>query len=292
MLEKFLGIIPKTVDEPYNNEFINNPAINSQVLRNKMNSINEINDEELYQIVKETYGSILKDIFHRNDQQYLAVFTTPKFLTVLNQILSTLPSIDVDTRMYCNKLAYDYITYTREETYTKTLIFNLSRIVNRDVIPRLVALGLDQDLANYLALARYSSNIEKINIQRVNFIIINKNPKLMQPGMIGCIYSKLFDRLGILFETIMFDIINDEEEWVTEDILEVDAMVSLAVLEILNEQPMDVIRGVLQMYATDYAAYYNDIKKVRFSLKGLSSDFSRISEARDYLEHELKIYAP
>ena len=185
---------------------------------------------------------------------------------------------------------------SNSDAYVKELFFALSKIVNRDVLPGLLGIGIDENLASYIALARYSSLDEKINIMRLNIILMNLDPKCMPEEIIIKIYGKLFDRLSTLFEAIMFTIIDfDDDSEITkeqEDILEQNSVISLAILDILESQPSNVIMGVLKSYASDFQLIHgSDAKKVRFSLKTISSDYYRINTIVEYLEMD-GIYIP
>lgn len=293
MFENFVTqVMNKQEPEQINIGLYGNPVFNSELLKEQLYSLDTIPDRDLYNIVKASFDSILKDIFKKEDAKYLEVFTTPKFLTVLTQVVSTMQLTD-QQRVYCNKLAYDYMTYPHEtDPYVKQLFLSLSRMINRNHISQLMAIGIQEDLASYMALARYSSENEGINVKRLNLIICTSPIELMTEQMIVYIYEKLFDRVTALFENIMFDVYDDEEEWATEEVMEIYSTVSLAILEIMNNMPSNDIRKVLISYTADFEALYNaDMKKVRFSMKSISSDFSRISEVVKLLKAE-NIYVP
>ena len=270
-----------------------NPVFNSELLKSKLNSLHTIPDRDLYNIVKASFDSILKDIFDKEDAKYLEVFTTPKFLTVLTQVVSSMQLTD-QQRIYCNKLAYDYMTYPHEtDPYVKQLFLSLSRMINRNHISQLMAIGIQEDLASYMALARYSSENEGINVKRLNLIICTSPINLMTLQMIINIYERLFDRATALFENTMFDIYDDEEEWVTEDVMEIYSTTSLAILEIVNNMESEDIRKVLISYTEDFKMLYGaNMKNVRFSMKSISSDFSRILWVVDKVLKPEGIYVP
>lgn len=293
MFENFVTqVMNKQEPEQINIGLYGNPVFNSELLKEQLYSLDTIPDRDLYNIVRASFDSILKDIFKKEDAKYLEVFTTPKFLTVLTQVVSTMQLTD-QQRVYCNKLAYDYMTYPHEtDPYVKQLFLSLSRMINRNHISQLMAIGIQEDLASYMALARYSSENEGINVKRLNLIICTSPIELMTEQMIVYIYEKLFDRVTALFENIMFDVYDDEEEWATEEVMEIYSTVSLAILEIMNNMPSNDIRKVLISYTADFEALYNaDMKKVRFSMKSISSDFSRISQVVEQLKAE-NIYVP
>lgn len=266
-----------------------NPLVNKDFFRDRIQEIDIIQDKDLYDLVKESHKSILEDIMNRNDAQYIDAFTNPRFLSALIQVLRD-TTLEYDERVCCNKLAYDYITLKNNDDYIKQLFYSLSKIVNRDKIPSLVAIGLPENLATYIALARYSSTKEIINMKRMNFILTTSPIELMTEQVIVHIYEVLVDRFTPLFVGTMFDVYDEDgpdEDWITDDIMEIYSTVSNAVLFILNNMTSDKIRQVLISYAGDYQALYSDKpNSYRFSMKCISGDFERIRNVLEALKLE------
>lgn len=288
MFKKFINDVSKLeTPEMVTVQLSASPSINATVFRERLNSLSAMGDKELYDIIKESYKSILKDIFKREDASYLDVFTTPKFISTLTQVLNSV-ELTYDERITCNKLSYDYFTLKNHDPYIKELLFILAKMVNRDKIPGLFSIGLPENLATYMAIARFSDDKDSVNIKRLNFIITTSAVSIMNPQMIVFIYEKLFDRVGSLINTTMFDVLNDEEEWVTEDIMEVYSNISYAILVILNNLPSQSIRKVLVGYTNDFEMIYGaDQKAVRFSMRAISpEDFSRIIAIVEQLRDE------
>ena len=292
MFEKFISDVNnRPEEEKVSIDISKNPAINKEFLRYQLNSLDTIPDNELFGIIKETYPHILEEIMSRNDAQYIDAFMKPKFLSAFIQVLSGV-QLDLIQRTCCNKLAYDYFTIKNNDPYIKQMFYSLSKMVNRDIIPNLLSLGIPENLAVQIALARYSSTKENINVKRVNFIITTSPKEIMTLQTIIWIYEKLFDSFTPIFEGTMFDVYDDEEEWVTDDIMEIYSTISLAVLEILNNMPSINIRKVLISYTGDFETLYS--KKpdsYRFSMSALSADYERITNVVDALRSE-KIFVP
>ena len=277
-----------------------NPFFNNHLLKGE--DIDTISEDDLYRILKESYASILAGVFSKNksDRQYINMFKSRKIMSALIKVLhNTTTPFTIEQKIYCNKLAYDYMTLPdANDHFLNELFFTMSKVINRDVLPSLLALGFDENAAAHLALARWSSFNEKINILRLNMVLINMNPEVVNAAMIVKVYGKLFDRLGILFETIMFNV-NDigsdiEEDSETPqdiiDMMEMDGQITLAILDILSSQPIDTISAVLRQYANSFAMLYNsDRSKVRTSLRNLSADYSRLTYVIEQLGNEVYI---
>ena len=287
-------VMNKKEPEPVTIDFFNNPVFNTELLKSKLGSLDTVPDRELYDIVRISFDAILRDIFNKEDPTYLKVFTTPKFLTVLTQVVSTM-QVTNQQRIYCNKLAYDYLTMPKEagpDPYIVQLFLSLSRKINRENINSLLGIGINEDLACYMALARHSSENEGINVRRLNFIIYTSSIQTMTVQLILKIYEKLFDRFTTLFEHTMFDVCNVDEEWVTDDVEEMYARTGLAALYALNDMTSVDIRKVLISYTQDFIALHGGkMSSVKFSLNSISSDYSRVKDVVNRLKVE-GIYVP
>lgn len=261
--------------------------INRDLFRSKINEIENIADRELYDLVKETYSAILNDIMLKNDEQYIAAFMKPRFLRSLIQVVSNI-QLQYYERVCCNKLAYDYFTYVQNpDLEVQELFYTLSEKINQTEVYRLAALGIPRNLAIQFALSRYSYTEEKINVQRLNFVIANADPSLITAQMVINIYQVLFDKFIPIFEGLIFDVFNEDEEWVTENIIDNYDKIKIAVLTILNDMEPLKIRKVLMSYTGNLKALYsNDLCHIRFSLRALSYDYERIVNMVDSLATE------
>jgi len=263
---------------------LDNPILNSSLLREKLEHIDTLSDRELFILVRDSFDSVLKQIFSNKDQDYLKIITNTKFLIALHQVVSNI-NLNHTQRMQCNKLAYDYFTSENNDPYIKQLFFALSKSVNREIIGALCSIGLGEDLASYLALARFSSEKEIINVKRLNFIIVSSSVDIMTEQMIIRIYEKLFDSVTPLFEGIMFDGLDMDDEYISESMNLIYSTISLAILEILNNMPSQDIRKVLISYQGDYEALYHQTKP-RFQVSAISEDYMRILNVIDALKEE------
>lgn len=290
MFEEYVEKISKNNDQKDYIELnlMDNVSINIDTLIKKIKNIDELSDQELTKIVKESYALILENIFASKDSSLaIKLFTNARFITIMTQSLYSIRLTKLQ-RIYCNRISYDYIAPSslKKDDNIKNLLINLSKVVNRDVIPGLLSLNLNEELSSYLAMARFSSEKENINVRRVNFIITQQPCSLMTEQKIINIYEKLFDHIIPLFEGTMFENL----DFVDDNSNEVYATISLAILDILNEMPMDMIIKVLKSYTQTKLLLHPD-EKTRFNLRSISQqDYKRILDAIDYLQNEEEIF--
>ena len=101
--------------------------------------------------------------------------------------------------------------------------------------------------------------------------------------MIIYIYEKLFDHVLPLFEGIMTDSIDDDADYMTDDMWLVYSNISLAILEIINNMPSEMIMTILRAYNETYYKLYGNVKP-RFNINGISDDYIRILRCLEFLK--------
>lgn len=266
--------------------------INPELFRSRINEIDSMDDKELYTLIKETYKTILSDIMNKNDEDYIRAFIKPRFLKYLIQVVTN-QTLSYNERLCCNKLAYDYFTYVQNpDREIQELFYVLSEKINNLEIYRLTAIGVSTDYAIKLALARYGYIDEIINVKRVNFVIANMPREMVTNNLVIQIYSILFDHFIPIFEGFVFDVFDEDEEWVTDDIIENYDTMYIVILNILNEMELTKIRKILVSYVGNFKTIYcGDRSKIRFSLRSLSEDYRRIRCVIEDLDRE-KIIVP
>lgn len=259
----------------------------------KVKELDTMSDNELYELVKATYAMVLESTVARKDTTLaITLFNNARYISALNRVLnSNTVKLTYSQRVYCNKLAYDYLRMRGDKDQVIIqLLQTLSNTVNQDIIPSLLGIGLPRDLASYIALARYSSMDEYVTVKRVNSSIINtSNTQLMTEQRIIQIYeiiygycmTKLFK--GIMLDVYPKEVLND----LSDESNEIYSTISLAVLTMVNTMPSNDIKFILKSYQGDYV---NFPSYVRFSMK-LSDDYYRINEVIAELESE-GIYLP
>ena len=154
-----------------------------------------------------------------------------------------------------------------------------------------MSLGLSESLCTDLAISRYSTSDLVVAMKRLNIVIINSSLNIMTEQTIINIYEKLFDNLTPMFEGIMFDAW-DEDDFNDQEQEEIYGTITLAILDILKEAPIDHIRTVITMYSQDHQYLYPN-NPVRINLRAIAvSDYRRIIDAVDYVENVMMVHVP
>lgn len=258
-----------------------NIFLNPEQFTEKLSNIDSLSDLDLMDVVKKSYSYILEQTYNKNCI-YVPLFTNKRFVESFLQIIRSVSLLD-SQRTTINKICYDYLTLHDKDEQIVNILFNMSKIVNQNVLPGLLGLGLNEQLSDYLALSRFSSTKELINVKRVNFIIQNQPSQLMTEQMIVNIYCKLFDSVSTLFTGTIVDYDEFTEE--EEDISLVYSTISNAVLDILETLTLEQIRQVLLSYNITRESYYSG-KKMRFTMNALSDDYNRINIVIESLKQE------
>lgn len=287
MFEKY---ILKSQENPHEEPVANigmniqgNPLISKEALRNILYNFDKYNDQDLYNTILGGIDVILLEIFKKDNNDYLNLITNKRFLSIfIRAIDSYSPNLTFDQRVKCNKLAYDYLISANSIPEIRSLFFSLSKIVNKKSVSELTAIGLSENLAEYISLSRFSSQKEVVNVKRLNFILMNSDPELMDLQKIILVYEKLFDHALPLFEGVMTDSIDDDADYMTDDMWLIYSNISLAILEIINNLPSESIITILRAYNETYYKLYGKIKP-RFNLNAISDDYRRILSCLDLL---------
>ena len=278
-------------ESPVLPSIINSPKANPYILEGKMMDVKNMSNEELFDFVKRNYVEIIRMIFSgkENEQKYLSLFLDNRFLTNLVTVLSNTQQIPLDIKMNACKIAFDYMSSTKmqKDEMTFSLIKQIAEIVNRDTLFDLLR-TVPRDLALYLTVAKYSTNSESINIQRMNFIIAQTGSSVFNEQKIIDVFIHFGKYSGMrmtnLLESHMFSV---DPTNMTEDMEEMYSVISLAILDMMNHMSSQEIRQVLMNYSNDFMMKYNsDYRVVRFSLRNLSGDYDRITMMADMLSNE------
>lgn len=261
-----------------------NMMLNPSRLWEKLSVIDTIDDKELFELLKGYYEMILNEIFLNKEQKFIGLFTNPKFISCMTQVLYNVQLPD-QQKIRLNKMAYDYLVLRdNKDEYIQSLLMNMSKIVNRDYIPKLCGVGLPESIAALLAMARFSSTKDISNVRRLNRILMQQPENTLTEQMIVDIYLVLFDHILPLFEGIMLDVCSPQ--MMTPPQAEIYGLISLAILDLMNELPTASIKQGILRFIEDKNIMYPD-SHIRFNLEACSAnDYPRFLAAIDQLKQE------
>lgn len=277
----------KTVE--YN--IMNNASINRDLFKRTLSNINSMDNSNLRAFIQANVDQIINDIIN-NDADYVGIFQDHRFLDIFIDIINSNPNISYNTILGCNKLAYDYMTLSEDhiDATIKNKLINLSNIVNRNTIKRLMDLGLSTIDACNIAICRYSSGNEKINTERLNFVLCKMNSNIVTLQNIIYIYEILYDNISSLFSGIMFETYTEEEEDdFGYDFMNNYSNISIAILTIVNNLPSEKIDTLLRGYVEEWKS--NKCPQTRFSFRSISNDYHKINNVVEHLL-DADIYIP
>lgn len=274
----------------------NSPSFNRSILLGSIYDMNNMNDSELRMFVQNSFRSILNNIFFGSKESvdYINCFTNVRFLDafidVIQRYIQQGNYFDRDDIAKINNICYDYITFNNGNKNPAVVnrMYMLANIINAPYIPRLLGLGLNNNVANLLLIARWSNLDPRVCVRRVNFIIIGQPKDFMTQERIKQIMVILYEldrdqrNFIKIFPHIMMDVLGDYDDadpsthWITDEIQEVDSTLSLAALDILNEFTDANIRHTLVNYTESYKLVHSN-KPIRFSMRKLSDDYEKIN---------------
>lgn len=256
-------------------------GFNQNSFKKAVANINNMDEHQIAIMVKNNIDEIVEDIMNGNIP-YIHIFTNNNFINGFTRAVSSIP-INYKVRVACNKITYDYFTSDAAIPDIKQKYLNVSRIVNRPEINKLIGLGIDENTASNLTFCRYSSMNERTNVKRLNFVICNKDPNVMTEQNIVWIYEKLFDQISNLFCGVMFEVYTPQQiDDFGENFMEIYGAIGLAVIDIINNMTSDSMRKVLAAYHEEWE--YKNRPPVRFSLRTLSGDYSHITRVVETLD--------
>lgn len=275
-----------------------NPMFNNSILFKNIKDVPNMSNVELREFINNNFDRILSSVYTGDTiNEHVACFQDPRFLDAFADVLQRKRFFENDTIIKINNICYDYISFNNRDEAILNRLVSISNIINRMLIPRLLGLGISNNLASILLIARFSSFELNTCVKRVNFIIISQPKVLMTEEMITEIFKILYPGPEIwvkIFQYFMLDVIpeyTENDSWVSEDVEEVNSLINLSILDILNIQPSAIIRSTLVEYAESYSIL-NRNKPVRFSMQTLSDDYSRINDIVNYLRYQEQIIVP
>lgn len=265
-------------------DFSKNMFISEENIKDYFSDIDNMDDKSIYDLFIKYFNEILDSIFNLKDAYMLSLFVNSKFISIATKAAYSLTITD-GQRKKCNKLAYDYlIKKQNRDAEISNLLMSFSKVINKDVTPRLCGLGLTSDLSSLIALSRFSSEKEILNTKRLNKILMRQPPKIMTEQMIVDIYCILYKSALSLFEGCMYDVYSNQNMNDNEN--EIYGTITLAMLDIINELPKNLIKEVLIRFTDNNKILYQD-NNLRFNIESFSpEDYPRLIEVIDQLKSD------
>lgn len=266
------------------------PFTDPDMIMHEMQDIESKSDEELYKILGLSYKSILNvDFINKGAHriQIAKAFTNTRFVSVFSNVVSSQSAqLTGLEKIACNKLIYDYFTMTSgKNDKIVNILYNLGWVINKEYIVGLYGKGMDQNTLTYLAVSRWSTTDTMLAVKRVNVVIMNQPLQIMTEQTIVNIYEELFsENLTSLFNGIMFDTWDDSID-IDEEQEEIYGTINLALLDIVNEMPLQMIVQLLCAYAQS-KQYCHSNQNARFDIHSISNDYLRILQAICVVEQD------
>ena len=293
MFEEVIKRLP--LDTNPMTEYLSMDSLNVDAIKDKLFNLDKVSDEEIYHLIRKNYSYILDESFLcKNIELINSLFTNSKFLITLANVLSR-PEIQLSfiQKILCNRLAYDYFTARVEkDNYIRSLMVNLVKVVNREIMPSLIGLGLPEELCAYIVNARYSTQKEDIQVKRVNLVVMQQPSDVMTVQMIVNIYGKLYNRITPLFSGIMYDSWNKDLFINNPEMEDVYATINVSLLEIVNNLPQDIMYHLLKNFNETYQLIHLG-EKIRFNIYSFcKDDYPRLHSTLEYLQKMERITLP
>ena len=231
---------------------------------------------EIFDILKNSYPVLLsEEVVKKNKDLVRNLFTNDKILLMLDKLLSN-TLITQEQRVYLNKIIYSMIinNVTTSE-YAYSLLMSIAK--NNNPEASTLALYLPTNVANALAVMRNSSFKEMNNVRRVNdFMLHSLSLNDNTEQTIVNIYDTLYRSVTSLFEGIMIDV--KDMSSLSETEREIYGLQGIAILDIIEQMPIQYIEKVLTTYYGDLHMTFLDCP-TRFSLLSIAAcDYPRITD--------------
>ena len=231
---------------------------------------------EIFDILKNSYPVLLsEEVVKKNKDLVRNLFTNDKVLLMLDKLLSN-TLITQEQRVYLNKIIYSMIinNVTTSE-YAYSLLMSIAK--NNNPEAGTLTLYLPTNVANALAVMRNSSFKEMNNVRRVNdFMLHSLSLNDSTEQTIVNIYDTLYRSVTSLFEGIMIDV--KDMSSLSETEREIYGLQGIAILDIIEQMPIQYIEKVLTTYYGDLHMTFLDCP-TRFSLLSIAAcDYPRITD--------------
>lgn len=257
----------------------------------QINNLDKMNEKDRYNFIKSNVDFIANQVIN-GTCKYNRKLVDPLFLNTLKEVLRTMP-VTAIRRLFINQLAYSYQFYKGATESISLLLLDTTRLVNQPYIGILQSLGLTEDQSAKLALSRFSSSDEIVNVNRLNYTIYLIGHRVMTEQMIIWIYEKLFDQMRYLFVGSMMEtkgsmVPPDGHD--EDDFYETFSTASLALLTMVNNMTSADIDRLLRIFMDYWNA--NHKPTTRFSLRALSGDFGRVRTIVETITEKQGLWIP
>lgn len=244
-------------------------------------NIPKFGNNEMLEYVKHNIKNILR----------LAIDKKPEALNIIidKDFLEAMDSsdieLDIDYQIKFNRICRSYIRNIMSDNPNCSreiadLLMNNAYKINKSLSKILKGLGLDEYVATWLSVNRYSSTEDRRNARRLTREIQHYPESIMTEQMIINIYSKTFsDQFTNLFCSVMTDRF---ETFLDDNEKNVYSTVNLALLDILEQMSYSDIEDILRSYIDEL----NRFKiRGRFGLLSINSaDYCRINNVLEKLD--------
>ena len=257
----------------------------------QINNLDKMNEKDRYNFIKSNVDFIANQVIN-GTCKYNRKLVDPLFLNTLKEVLRTMP-VTAIRRLFINQLAYSYQFYKGATESISLLLLDTTRLVNQPYIGILQSIGLTEDQSAKLALSRFSSSDEIVNVNRLNYTIYLIGHRVMTEQMIIWVYEKLFDQMRYLFVGTMMEtkgsmVPPDGHD--EDDFYETFSTASLALLTMVNNMTSVDIDRLLRIFMDYWKA--NHKPTTRFSLRALSGDFGRVRTIVETITEKQGLWIP
>lgn len=290
---EFLEKIKNPSDEAMKRVCINIPI--EYCLNDFTNAIFDENytDDDIINKFQNYYEEFISEVANSDSGKYNNIIINERFLSLLYKLINIKP-ISEYTRINLCKIIYNYtLLFPNKEQIILSSLQSIAEVINKNYIVKLFKLFplLDRSLPILLSVVRFSISDDIIAVVRLNKLIEKYPIHIMNEQTIVDIYSILFERFTPCFIGTMFDV-----DIPKGDLIETYDMISLSVLDILENMPLADIRIVLLGYYKEYwrrQQNKNNIIPVRFKMFTVNcSDYPRINSIVDQLNQVEHIAIP
>lgn len=257
----------------------------------QINNLDKMTEKDRFYFIKSNIDFIAGQVMD-GTCKYNYKLADPTFLNSVREVLKSMPITETRKR-FINKLAYSYQFYKRAIDTIQNLLFDVTKVVNRQEIEFLKSIGLTEDQSARVAAARYSSFDELENTVRLNYTIYTIGSRVMTEQRIVWIYEKLYDQMRYLFTACMLETKDNATapEWCDEDdYYETFSIASLSLLTIVNNMTSQDIESLIRIFLDQWSFYGKP--RTRFSLRALSGDFGRVRSVVELMYDRYNIYIP